>query len=216
MTYQEEITAKKQAAAAWIESRTNEIVNALEGGWMVQIQDHDGSGRVQAVKGNQRLMFSYDKWKKRLWIHGLFPQYQDENVRQTFHLMRHDAHKLGVKVPLEISVAPDKDAKKIARDIQTRLLPGYLKALQFAVEEIAREADYKRKQNDLTAKVAAVFGEEPNDHRSRFGSMYSGCGMEADIQSASSVHVTIRIEGTPEEIATTLTKINQELAAQLP
>ena len=188
--YEQERQQEKQKRVDLVQS----VLSHLPG-WTMDIQDHDGYGSVQATKGQARLIFIVEEYRSpdKMKISGHFPTYADRTV---FYFRQDEINESGYV--LSIGVSTKKDPSKIARDITNRLLPSYEKALAHAVQSIADRDAYQARELSLKTAVADFFGSPlkyDNGHvPSSFGSRYSQ-GIEVQPTSATSLEVTIRLEG---------------------
>ncbi len=109
-------------------------------------------------KGNKRISFSALDFtgKTRLAIRAVFPRDKRGQVHNGGY---------NVKTP-EITVAMNRGQEKIARAIETRLLPEYEKQLAVALENIERSKAYHEVRLQPLKAVAEYFGQpvpEDND-----------------------------------------------------
>ena len=210
MTFSEKVDAERKERRAFILGRGEAIAKRLNGDWQVEVPEDQDHKFVELVLDDKRLCVSYDEWKDRLWISGTLPLKGEEPgaARYFFHESERKRHNIG---KLEISVAAKKAPVAIARDIFRRLMPDYEKAIKVAREEIERENEHAQRYDKLKEAVAQAVGAEPAGQRSKFGSLYGG-GLEADVQSSNSVHVTVRLEGSAEEIKTAIQAIQKAVA----
>ncbi len=133
----------KQAAS--LQALAAAVAAAL--GWSYVRPDCDRPVDLWAsiVRDGARLVFYFDTWKKRIRISGAFPR-DFAPYGKTF----------------EITVAADRPAAAVAKDIERRLLPEYLPA---AAQAIERQADWDNRNaaaRALTKELAAMIGSKPD------------------------------------------------------
>ena len=187
--YEQERQQEKQKRVDLVQS----VLSHLPG-WTMDIQDHDGYGSVQATKGQARLIFIVEEYRSpnKMEISGHFPYNSDRSYFDVRSLPK------DLQGSFRIGVSTRKDPSKIAKDITRRLLPSYIPALDSAIKRIRERDEYQARELSLKTAVADFFDtplKYDNGHvPSSFGSKYSQ-GIEVQPTSATSLEVTIRLEG---------------------
>jgi len=205
--------AERKAAYDAQIAHATEVVSHLAG-WTMDVQPSstgviDAYGTIQAVNTelDAHIVFELDEWKKRLCIYGLWPNHDDRSPF-AFHSDEDRQHYRN-----DITVNPEKDPAKIARDITNRLLPTYLKGLDVAKRIIGKADEQKRRRLALSAAIARHYGQEHIEGHPgcrSYGRMYSN-GVEVEVQTADAVHVKVRLEGKQTAILNTIKAIEATL-----
>lgn len=148
-TIEEERTEVRKRAAG---------IAAALGGWkLLPVRDAaDWFAEIRSPDNNLTLYIN-NTWKKdRLVING---QYYDET--NTKRLSPKDTYALKYDETLpEITVANDRPAEAIAKDIQRRLLPAYAALLGATRQRATDQADVRAQEVAAITEVAEVVGED--------------------------------------------------------
>ncbi len=115
---------------------------------------HDGGYLTAAHEG--KIHIRLDTWHKRISISACYPN-------------GHDTY--GIK-PISITVSPTKEPARIAKDIQSRVLPEYLVNLEKAKEQIKKHNEYEVNRRAMMERIAIWFGVEIQDNGSHDLSVY--------------------------------------------
>ncbi len=103
-----------------------------------------------------RIHVHFDTWHKRISISSSYPN-------------GHDTY--GIE-SVSITVSPTKEPAKIAKDIQSRLLPEYLVQLQKAKDQIKAHNEYEANRTAMMQRIADYLGVEIHDNGSHTLSVY--------------------------------------------
>jgi hypothetical protein len=123
-----------------------------------------------------RLQLTFDAWKHRgrIIVRGMAPSEQNSN-----HL---------VSIVDSITVAEDRGAEKIAADIERRLIPDYLLALERRVEQNRKDREQKIAKAQLLEELATAAGTfVGTGHMSdeRFTRFWNETGQWAEVRVCS-------------------------------
>jgi len=135
-------------------------------------QEHRWSYHAEIKSDNKRISFATSDYRPELalkncdrWIiRAVFPKDKRGQIQTGGY---------NVKTP-EITVAMDRGAEKIARAIETRLLPEYEKQLTIALERIEKSDAYHEARLQTIKTVAEYFGQPVPEDDDR--AIYPGPG----------------------------------------
>lgn len=150
MTHNEENQMARDKAAA--------VIPYLTGTWRLDEnpESHGGGLLIGCDENADMTLWFWLYWrdKTRLEIHGGFPN------GLASYLSYH-----GEREKLEITVAVDKDPKRIAQDIERRLMPGYLIELNKTKERKRADDDFKNRRAEMLNKLCEILGDaQLHDH----------------------------------------------------
>lgn len=143
-----------------------EIASHMEGSWTHHI-DPDRS--YQSIrKGDYRICIHLESYPKDAQIKN--PKLRitgDSNCKShpDFNLYHHVSYSERQGYTSEITVSASRGAKTIAKEIERRFLPGYIKVFDSALaSHIANTNDLRRRQN-LIKELASIIGGRPHHNR---------------------------------------------------
>ena len=155
--------------------------------------------------GSKRISFQTGDYKLRgrFEIRAVFPQDKKGQIQSGGY---------NVKTP-EITVAIDRGAEKIARAIQSRLLPEYEKQLITVLENIERSNNYHAGRLQILKTVAEYFGQVAPEDDDKPIYPYSGWGIykiestsdgvkfevSASVQIALKIFELLKVKGKKDE-----------------
>lgn len=148
------IEDRNKQAAALLQGLAGKVA-ALLAGWSHVLPSCDVPAECWArVAGpdGAGLHFHLDAWKKRVRISGDFPQ---------------NYHPYGKS--FEITVAQDRPAAAVAKEIERRLFPEYLPAVAAAIERKAAAERQVAEAAAVAAELGALIGTKPAEGQSWHG-----------------------------------------------
>jgi hypothetical protein len=192
---------KKQAAERVVREHAVQAIAAelhlRDGAWRWAPADGDSERDTIRHTSGAELFFRMDSYDVRGRI----------EIRGSFHIKQHG--NLYEHIPyddrqarLGITVARDRNAEAVAREIQRRLIPEYLRIYTVAVER-KRKADYNRGVAcSIAEQVAKLVGDDHftqrNEHRNGEYVAY-GSGITVKISTHSGGSIEYRCD-THEEL----------------
>ena len=142
-------------------NKLKEICSNLSG-WMVK-ENHERSCSLLHVSGAE--IHIYEDWKGKVEARGQFPRDEKDEYM--------DASRWGLveygKSNPTIGFNINKDAAKIAKDLESRLMPVYMPMYAKAVEKLNKRLVEKENKENKIAELAKIIGSK---HRGNIFSEY--------------------------------------------
>lgn len=151
-----------------LDDQVREIAGHLGMEWDQEYADRQEQSwhyNAEIKNGDKRISFSTSilTGKDRLIIRAVFPRDQKGQYQTPYNAKN-----------LEITVAIDRGAEKIARAIETRLLPEYEKHLAIVLENIEKSNAYHAGRMETLKTIAEYFGQPTPEDDGK--AIYPGMG----------------------------------------
>lgn len=158
-----------------------------------------------------RLFISYDDRTKKISV---TPCYVRENGVQYPYSYKNDPPLVGT-----INISVTRSAEAVAKDIQKRVIDGYLPLYEKGVQQLASIKDYEAKK----AAIATEFAELLNDDRHRHGNdnvsryVYKpGCDKSTSQKDTCYIEIQVNSDGVNLKINSLPFDVAKQIIAMFP
>lgn len=164
-------------------------------GWEFEQMNHEHAGTIKHVDTGAQILFFMD-WKGKCEVSGRFPNDEDGRVMsgQDWGLWPYNE-----KCPVRIRMNPEKEVKKIVRDVEKKIIPQYLELYAKAAGKKQARQVMKQKRQNLINELCSHHGNMEQSKEFEFKAWNKGTeGPQVTMTVSSGLEVEIKVHSLPE------------------